>query len=224
MTRYWQYPIHLIQHGGGYASIIDPMDKDQSNQSLAVFCDEQQALGFMVACEIMGSPRQINNDREFGWLLTSLHAPVAGVVFDPSPIIDNPPGWKVSVKDLLDNHLVSDNSPWNYPVYVVAQEQGFISIEEADNDGQPLTAIGFFTSVEYVETYLEAAAEAGATCPIDNVEEARSFLKKMVPQATAVAINPTAIDGQRTAKYCFAITTLLEKYLVNKKTGPEDAS
>ena len=178
----------------------------------------------MVACEIMGSTRQINNDREFGWLLTSLHAPVAGVVFDPSPIIDNPPGWKVSVKDLLDNHLVSDNSPWNYPVYVVAQEQGFISIEEADNDGQPLTAIGFFTSVEYVETYLEAAAEAGATCPIDNVEEARSFLKKMAPQATAVAINPTAIDGQRTAKYCFAITTLLEKYLVNKKTGPEDAS
>ena len=224
MTRYWQYPIHLIQHGGGYASIVDPGSKDQSNQSLAVFSDEQQALGFMGACEIMGTPRQINNDREFGWLLTSLHAPVLGVVFDPNPIIDNPPGWEVSVRDLLENHLVIDNSPWNYPVYVVAKEQGFISIEDAGNDGQPLTAIGFFTNVEYVETYLKSASEVGTVCPIANVEEARSFLKQIHPRATAVAINPTVIDGQRTAKYCFTITTLLEKYLVTKKTSSEDSS
>lgn len=215
MTRRWRYPIYLIQHGGGYASIVDPLGENDANQSLVVCCEEERAIGFMAACGIMGAPRELNNDREFGWLLQSLQAPVTDVVFDPSPSVDDQDtAWRVSVRDLLDQHLNADNSPWNYPVYVVAKEEGFISVSGPGNDGQTVNAIGFFTSEERIEAYLTAADETGTPCAITNLEEARSFLKAIAPHSPAVALNPVISEGQCVAKHCFAIETLLEKYLV----------
>ena len=215
MTRRWKYPIYLIKHGGGYASIVDPTAEDSSRQSLVVFRDEEQALGFMAACGILGTPRELNNDRELGWLLQSLQAPVTGVVFDPSASAEEQDsGVRVTVQDLLEKDLVPDNSPWNYPVYVVAQDEGFVCIDGTDSDGKRIAAIAFFTSEERIAAYLAAANETGATCAMMDLGEARSFLTGVGSQAAAVAIDPTVEDGRRTAKHCLGIKTLLEKYLV----------
>ncbi|MBP87320.1 MAG: hypothetical protein CMJ64_11455 [Planctomycetaceae bacterium] len=215
MTRHWEYPIYLIKHGGGYASIVDSTVDEPSKQSLVVCCEEEAAIGFMAACGIMGVPRELNNDREFGWLLQRLQTPVKGVVFDPSASVEEQDSaCRISVPELLEKHLVADNSPWNYPVYVVAQDEGFVSIDAADSDGRTMNVIGFFASEERIETYLEAVGETGTACAMANIEEARSFLKGIASQAAAIAINPTVADGQRTAKHCLAIETLLEKYLV----------
>jgi hypothetical protein len=225
MKRHWQYPIYLIQHGGGYASIVDSDVKGQSHQSLVVCCKEERAIRFMAACGIMGAPRQLNNDREFAWLLKSVQAPVKGVVFDPSASVEaQESALRISVQDLLDKHVAVDNSPWNYPVYVVAQDSGFVSLQGANSDAESVTAIGFFTSEQQVETYLEAAKETGETCAMKNVDEARAFLTVMASQATAVALNPIVVDGYRTAKHCFSIATLLEKYLVAEGNNAEEES
>lgn len=176
----------------------------------------------MAACGIMGAPREMNNDREFGWLLQSLQAPVTGVVFDPSPSVDDQSSaQRVPVRELLERHLNADNSPWNYPVYVVAQDEGFISIDGPGADGQTVTAVAFFTSEERIEAYLEATGNAGTACAMQNIDEARSFVKGIAPHAAAVALNPTFADGQRSAKHCFAIATLLDKYLVADENSSE---
>lgn len=218
MTRHWQYPIYLIQHGGGYASIVDG-EEGGSSHSLVLSSTEEKAMGFMAACGIMGALRELKNDREFGWLLKSLQAPAGGVVFDPSPTIDEQKSaYRLSVRELLDDHLTADNSPWNYPVYVVARDNGFVSIAGVAADGGPLTAVGFFTSEERIATYLEATGEEGTVCAMQNLDEARSFLNAIAPQAAAVALNPTVREGQRSAKHCFAIEILLEKYLVDQNS------
>jgi hypothetical protein len=215
MTRPWQYPIYLIQHGGGYASLVDDAVSEQSSQSLVVCRDEEKAMSFMAACELLGKPRELQNDREFGWLLQSLRSPVTNVVFDPSVTVEqDESAWRVSVREILEQHLVADNSPWNYPVYAVAQGEGFISIEGQASDGRALTALGLFTDELRIEAYLEEADEAGTPCALTDLGEARTFLEAMSIHATAIALNPTVVDGQRTAKHCFAIETLLEQYLV----------
>ena len=215
MTRIWQYPIYLIQHGGGYVSIVDSASDTSSSQSLVVYSGEEKAIGFIGACGIMGAPRKLSNDREFGWLLQSLQAPVTGVLFDPSvPSEARSPAQRVSVRELLESHLNADNSPWNYPVYVVAQDEGFVSIDGPDADGQMITAIAFFTSEERIDTYLEATGDRGTVCAMQNVDEARSFVKGVASDAAAIALNPTFADGKQFAKHCFTIATLLDKYLV----------
>ena len=98
----------------------------------------------------------------------------------------------------------------------MSQEKGFVSIEGTRSDGQSLTAVAVFTSEDCVEAYLEVAGEMGTPCALANVVETRSFLHTIAAQHGAVAINPTVVDGKRISKHCFAVATLLEKYLVSE--------
>ena len=78
----------------------------------------------MAQWEISGSPRALSNAREFDWLLRSLQAPVSQIALDPEPTDDEVNArWSISVEEMLQQHLVVDYSPWNYPVYVLAQKK-----------------------------------------------------------------------------------------------------
>lgn len=223
MTRSWEYPLFLIRHGAGFAAIVDPSADAEPTQALVVHQSESDSLSFMTACGISGMPTTLRNDREFVWLLESLRSPVVDVVFDPSPAAASTPSpnQRFSIEELLRDHLKADNSPWSYPVFVVAQETGFVSIVGSDAEGRELQAIGFFPTEERVQEYLEACGETGTPCAIANLDEARRFLSGIAAEVSAVAWNPDVVDGARVAKHCFEIERLLEKYLVERQPGAD---
>lgn len=225
MSRYWEYPIYLIPHGGGYASIVDPNAEAEPTQMLVVYTESEVAVQFMSEFGMADTPRMLFNDREFSWLLQSLRAPVTDVAFDPSPLGDKVGArWQVAVSELLESHLTADYSPWNYPVYAIAQEKGFVSIDGARSDDEPLTVLGLFTREDKARGYLEAADEAGELCTLASLDEMRTFLTALRHQIAAVALDPIVEQDQRTAKHCFPLETLLNKYLVrDEQIGDDDA-
>lgn len=225
MEHSWQYPLFLIRHGEGYASIVDSAAPSDANQALAVFRREESALEFMNQCGILGTLRSLRNDREFIWLLRSVQAPVAHVVLDPEAQLSSEGGepWQASVEELLASHLIADNSPWSYPVFVVAQGEGFVSIQGQGGDGNTLHAVAFFESEAKVSKYLEAADEEGTAVPLKDMEQARSFLVSVNAEVSAVAWNPAVLEGQRVAKHCFAVDTLLQKYLIASEDSDDSA-
>lgn len=208
----WQYPIHVIQHQGGYVSLVNSEALDQTCQSLAVFATEESALCFMQQFSILGVPRSLGNDREFSWLLERLQEPVAQVAFEPQPIeADINPRWSATVQSLLTEHLSPDNSPWNYPAYVLAVETGFASIQFPDDLGEPKVALVLFTSREKAERCIEESHE-GTVCELKSTAEAKRFLTAIADVVDAVAIDPAMEESHLEAKHCFLLETLLNKY------------
>ncbi len=219
MSRYWEYPIYLIPHGGGYASMVDPQseNEDDPTHMLVVYTQSEVAVQFMSEFGIPEVPRMLFNDREFGWMLQSLKSPVRQVAFDPSPLGDKIAAqWQVAIQELIDDHLTTDYSPWNYPVFAIAQDGGFVSLLGAEDNGKPTIAIGLFTSEEKANGYLEGADEEGELCELTNLDDTRTFLEALSDQVGSVAVNPIAEQDNRTATHCFSLPILLEKYLVRE--------
>lgn len=217
MTFTWRYPLYLIPLDGGYVSVVDAQADESAAHHLAVFTSDALAASFMRHCQILGSPRPLRNAHEFGWLLQSLRHPVTRVAFDPQPDSTTVCSrWSVTVENLLTRYLVPDNSPWNYPMFVVCQQQGYASIEGQSPDGSQWTAIGFFTGREKAEAYLQASPAVGTIRALSDVNEARALLAEMAGAATAVALDPTIHEGSHSATHCLSIQTVLQKYLVER--------
>lgn len=210
---HWDYPVYLVPHAGGFASIVDP--QAESAQLLVIYTQRDSAADFMRHHDLPGAPRPLRNPREFRWLLQALSGPVTQVAFDPQPAADGiDTRWSVGVQTLLEDHLQASLSPWNYPVCVIAQDAGFACIQGQSSDGRPLTAVALFTRPEKANAYLEASGESGTLCELTDVQGARRFLDSLALHVFAVAVDPVATAEGRSAKYCFDIATLLEKYLV----------
>jgi hypothetical protein len=209
-----QYPLFLIPHGGGYLSIVDP--DSPAEQMLVVCSNEELFLQLLYQFEIMSSPKKLLNDREFAWLLKYVKPPVTKVAFDPRPIgADVNAAEVVSIATLLGERLKPDLSPWNYPVFAIAEDEGFISITSDDGAGGVMTLLTMFTSKELAMEYLEKTNQQGTLCRLADVGQARTFLSSIDSSfAVAVALDPV-VDGEfQSSKYCFSIDVLLEKYLV----------
>lgn len=218
MTYAWRYPLFLIPLEGGYVSVVENHTDENAAHLLAVFTSSALATAFMDHCGIPGAPKSLLNAREFGWLLQSLRHPVTRVAFDPQPESSTVKSrWDVSVDDLLTRHLVPDNSPWNYPIFVLREATGYASIEGASADGSRWTAIAIFSSREKAEAYRQAARSAGAVSEIADMAEARDLLGAMSGSVSAVALDPTIHEGQHSAPYCFSLRTILDKYLVRSR-------
>lgn len=210
----WKYPIYLIPHQTGYVSIW--ADDGSDDQMLVVYTCEESAAEFMDDHGLPGQPRPLQNAREFRWLLDALHAPVTQVAFDPR--VEQRRArtrWKISIAVLRDEHLDADFSPWNYPIYAIAQDTGFACIQGQASDGRPLTAIALFTSSARAERYLESAGEDGQLCEVGDMTLARRLLDSLPLDVFSVAIDPVVDDSVRKARHCFDIATLLEKYLIS---------
>jgi len=214
VTLAWQYPLYLLPHDQGYASLVDANDR-QPSQSLIVCTDAATAVALMASLDMLGTPRPLRNAREFRWLLHSLREPVNQVAFDPAPTSDAINArWRVAIAELLAEHLPSDNSPWNYPVFVIGQTHGFACIEGTPEDAPALRAIGVFTTAEHAETYLRQAAEQGDVLELPDLAAAATFLAALQDEVAAVAIDPRVVAGHHAAEHCLAIELLLSKYLV----------
>lgn len=216
-----EYPIYLIPVPGGYASVVEQQPDGDQLHWLAVFLSADTAMEFVQKCELPDEPRPLNNAREFRWFLQSLKKPVTQVAFDPSAESKAVSArWKVSVAQLLRHEIVADQSPWNYPVFVIAQDVGFASIDGASDAGQPIHAVGMFTTRKKADTYLKAADESGTVLAIDDLQQARSFLSALQSDTPAVALDPVVHQDRRIAKYAFRVDLLLEKYLVEVAGDP----
>ena len=79
-----------------------------------------------------------------------------------------------------------------------------------------MRAVGFFTTSEKAEEYLRNARETGVVHTLDTMAQAREFLQGVADDATAVALNLQVEEGIRSAKYCFSIQTVLDKYLIDR--------
>ncbi len=210
----WEYPIYLIPHQDGYVSIF--AHDGSEDQMLVVYTCRESAVEFMDDHGLPGQPSALQNAREFRWLLDALRAPVTQVAFDPRVVQRRArTRWKVSIDALRDKHLAADYSPWNYPVYAIAQDTGYACIQGRASDGRPLTAIALFTSSERAEDYLESAGENGQLCEIGDMALARRLLNSLPLEVFSVAIDPVVDDSVRKARHCFDIATLLERYLVS---------
>ncbi|EAQ78204.1 hypothetical protein [Blastopirellula marina] len=213
MQYSWTYPIYLIAHNGGYASIVDP--QDDSQQLLVAVTTEEKALEFMQDFAILGAPRQLNNDREFAWLLESLQAPVTLVCFDPDPreAAVNA-AWSTTVQSLLSDRLEVDYSPWSYPVYLLRLESGFSSIVGADAEGAEVVVLCLFSNSQLAEEYLAASGDSGTVESIDDMASARELMESLEAEIAAVAVDPEVRDSERVASHCIGLETLLNKYLI----------
>lgn len=174
----------------------------------------------MEAHGLQGGPQPLRNGREVAWMAQSLRAPVNQLAFDPSSESASAESnhvqarWKVTVQELLENHIVVDYSPWNYPVFVIEQQDGFASVEGRASNGERILAIGLFTTREKTDAFLRDAEETGTVRELKTMQQAREFLQSVLPDVTAVALDLTADRGHRAAEYCFSIRTVLDKYLV----------
>ena len=216
MTMQWTYPVYLVPLPGGYASIDDETSADQKSRALVVFTDEEKYRQFTAGIGIDSDPKPLKNAREFAWLLQNIKAPVARVAFDP-PADGQPPQWSAGIDELLQDHLVIDYSPWNYPVFVVDHGGGFATIEGKKGEGQTvMRAVALFTDQAKAREYLIDADESGTIRSLNDLDQTRAFLSHVSHDANAVAVNPVVENGKRTAKHCFDLQTVLEKYLVRQ--------
>ncbi len=223
MSMSWEYPVFILPHGVGYVALVDRNLPDDPSQMLVVMTELARAEGLMVEFGLPGQPRALKNAREFRWLMESVRPPITQVAFDPRPTDDQVNArWQLPIAQFIEDHLEIDFSPWNYPVFVAAQESGFACIEGQSSDGGALSALCIFSNEAKADEYLQAADEWATLCELSSLDEAIRFLKGVGDQIEAVALDPVVDEGRRTAKHCFAMETLLEKYLV-RETPPDDA-
>ncbi len=210
-----EYPLFLLPFDAGYVSVVETESAESQTYYLAIFTSEQAAAEFSNESGIESEPRPLRNPRELAWLLQSLRTPVESVAFDPaagSTAVESP--WKVKVSDLLAHHVLIDYSPWNYPVFVIEQASGYACIEGASSKGTDMRAVGLFTQREKAQEYLAASSGRGRIVALDDLRQTRDFLEDLLPDATAVAIDPVISADHQSAEYCFSIRTVLDKYLV----------
>lgn len=213
MNISWQYPLYLIPIQGGFASVSDN-DSSEPDQSLIVFSSDAAAVLFISHFNLLSAPKAIQNDRELSWLLHGLKPPVTRMLLDANPANpESKSGQLFTVKEVLST-LKPDLSPWDYPVYAIATDVGFVTIDGAAADGEFLSAIAFFTSQEKAHQYLESSGDTGETCEIKNRIDANIFLRGVSKMVGAVAIDPIVEGNKHSAKYCFSVETLLNKYLI----------
>lgn len=225
----FEYPLYLIPLETGYVSVVESNTETESQAEknhtyyLAVFTGHDRAEGFMETYGLEGSPQPLHNGREVAWAAQSLREPVNNMAFDPSSesaTTDSEhveANWKVSVQELLDNHIVVDYSPWNYPVFLIEQQDGYASVEGRASTGEEMRAVGLFTTREKAEKFLQNADETGHIRSLDTMQQAREFLESLLPDVVAVALDLTVDHNQRSAEYCFSVRTVLDKYLVEQQ-------
>ena len=212
-----EYPLFLIPFDAGYVSVVDPDEGEGNSHYLAVFTSAG------IGSQLHGG---MWDRRSTGRCTTpaSLHgfaacaAPVTNVAFDPEAESKTVQArWRISVQSVLDEHLVADHSPWNYPVFVIEQRGGFASIEGGTSGGEEMRAVILFTTEEKAAQYLRDAGETGVIHKLEDMPRTRDFLDSLTADTHAVALDPAVVRGARSAEHCFSLTTVLDKYLVTQR-------
>jgi hypothetical protein len=182
---------------------------------LVVYTCEQAAIAFMDDHGLPGTPRPLANGREFRWLLDALRKPVTRVAFRSA---NRRPagastlggaGQNAAGRASLGRSLALELSGVrDRPRHRICQHPRLCQRWPAVDRHR------FFTTSERACDYLRDAGETGELCELTDLRLTRRFLDRLALEIFAVAVDPVVDDAGRTAKYCFDIATLLEKYLV----------
>ena len=143
-------------------------DSNGSQQSLIAFTESNAAILFIATFNLLSAPRPIKNDRELAWLLRGVQEPVTRILIDANPINpESTSGTLLTIEEVL-SQLKPEYSPWDYPIFAVGKEQGFLSIDGTGDDGEFLSAIApvFLMRKRYPSTWnnpSKRAIYAGST-------------------------------------------------------------
>lgn len=215
------YPLYLLHHGPGYVSLVDVESRREPQpQALALFSSYEKAASFVEQMGGLAGIKAIRNGKELQWLLTSLTEPVVESVLDPA--VDRPEIagiWRRSVAELLARGIEIDNSPWNYPIYLLKSievERGWSSIQ-AGAASTWFSFVVLFTAEKLALGYQqEIQRDDGLSelVAVPDMWRLREHLLEMGPRIAGVAVNPSVEDGVRKCANCLEIGRLLEHYLV----------
>ncbi len=215
MSDTWRFPLYIIPITGGFVSVSDNA-AGEPEQSLLVFSESAAAVLFIATFDVLSAPKALHNARELGWLLRGLQYPVTRLLLDANPQNPESSSGKLFTVEEVLRELRPDLSPWNYPVFALATDAGFVTIDGVAEDGEYLSAIALFGSPEQAEQYLLESGDQAELCPLESFEDAVIFLQGVASMVGAAALDPVVTSGRHTAKYCFSIETLLTKYLVRE--------
>jgi uncharacterized protein (DUF952 family) len=227
------YPLYLLHHGPGYVSLVDvAAETEPQPQALALFSSYEQAAEFVEAMAGFAGIKALRSGRELQWLLASLKQPVVEAVLDPA--LDRPEiagVWRRSVRELLEEHVQIDNSPWHYPVYLLRRpvaaevESGRRAADEgklgwssisAGGESQWFLFVALFTEERLAAEY-RVATEGEDGWPevveVTGRQGLREILVGLGRQIAGVAVNPTVAAGVRKCENCLEIGRLLDHYL-----------
>ncbi|MBL8890557.1 MAG: DUF952 domain-containing protein [Planctomycetaceae bacterium] len=215
------YPLYLLHHGPGYVSLVDVHSSQEPQpQALALFSSYEKAADFVEQMGGLAGIKAIRNGKELQWLLTSLSEPVTDTVLDPA--VDRPEivgAWRRSVAELLESAIEIDNSPWNYPVYLLKSrdaQRGWSSIQ-AGTRSNWFSFLALFTGESLARGYQQAVEDEDGVCELVSIPDMwrlREHLLEMGTGIAGVAVNPQVEDGVRKCANCLEIGRLLEHYLV----------
>lgn len=228
-----RYPYYLLHHGQGYVSLVDVRSSIEPRpQALALFSTYQRAAEFLEQIAGFAGIKAIRNGRELQWLLTSLKEPVVETVLDPA--VDRPEisgTWRRTVGELLRRHIEIDNSPWNYPVFLLRSvgvgetaEGGWSSIQ-AGAGTHWFSFVVLFTSEVLAEAYRKEIAREDGWLELVVVPDMRCLRERLVELGAGIAgiaVNPTVAGGVRKCENCLEIGRLLTHYLTVVRAPGED--
>lgn len=228
-----RYPYYLLHHGQGYVSLVDVQSSIEPRpQVLALFSTYSRAAEFLEQIAGFAGIKAIRNGRELHWLLTSLKEPVAETVLDPA--VDRPEisgTWRRTVGELLRRHIEIDNSPWNYPVFLLrtdgvgGSEHGGWSSIQAGAGSHWFSFVVLFTSEALAEAYRKEIEPEDGWVELVAVSDMRRLRERLVELGAGIAgiaVNPTVAGGVRKCENCLEIGRLLTHYLTVVRAPGED--
>lgn len=214
MAYTWQYPVFLIRCGDGFAAVEVDSDTDEQQFAVTVFTDEALCEQFVDNVGIDGTVVELKTEREFARLVAFLRPPFASVVFDSAPVDDQVNAdWQVDIPTLLAEHLPLARSPWDYPLFVLRETDGYTSVRGSSDAGDTFVAVGIFTRRELADHFMSDAGLSATVIQLDDPPQLRALLDALDETVSTVAFNPTAEGDQRTAKHCVRIRDIRAKYL-----------
>ncbi len=214
MAYTWQYPVFLIRCGDGFAAVAVDSDTDEQQFAVTVFTDEALCEQFVDNVGIDGTIVELNTEREFARLVALLRPPFASVVFDSAPVDDQVNAdWQIDIPSLLTEHLPLARSPWDYPLFVLREADGYTSVRGSSGEEDTFVAVGIFTRRELADHFTADAGLSATVVQLEGPPQLRDLLDELDETVSTVAFNPTAEGDQRIAQHCVHIRDIRAKYL-----------
>lgn len=232
------YPLFVLHHGPGYVSLVDASaGGEPPPQALALFSSHGLAAEFVERMVGFAGIKTLRNGRELQWLLASLKYPVSDAVLDPA--MDRPEiagVWRRTIRELVEEHIEIDHSPWVYPIYLLRQTHGDVVSKEgggrlgwssisAGEASNRFVFVAMFTDELAACEYRERTESEDGWSQVVEVTgrvALREILVGLGAEIAGVAVNPSVEAGVRKCGNCLEIGRLLDHYLTaDPPPGPK---
>lgn len=205
------YPVIVIRHGGGYASLASEMPDGAQLLAVAAFSNEQTLREFVVAARLEGEIEFLPTSEDFARFVRAMRPPAAAIAFDPEVTEEGiRTRGQVDVATLLRDFLPAMGITWNYPVYAIRMESGYACIAGETPQG-PMIALALFDEEDVATAYRAAAEVEGEIESILDAPALVTFLDALDDAINAVAFDPQVTEIGHMARWCVRRAMLIDK-------------